>query len=167
MGTRVLASLPQGFQPPSLPAADEFRAVVNEFWFWAVWNAKHLRRGELWSAKTEACDGRMKALLLRMIEWHTHATHGADYDTWADGRHLDDWADPQVLVDVRATFGHYDEDDLWRASLATMNLFRTVATETAERLHLPYPTSADAGISEWIRRCEAGRSRARKDQSED
>jgi len=157
LGARVVATLPQGSVPASLPSAEQFLAAVNEFWFLTVWNAKHLRRGELWAAKTVACDGRMKTLLLRMIEWHAGATKGADYDTWENGRHLEEWADPQVLEDLGATFGHYDDEDLWRASLATINLFRTIATETAQRLHLPYPTSADARISDWVMHCEADR----------
>ncbi len=153
----ALGALQQDYVAASLPSGEQFRAVVNEFWFLTVWNAKHLRRGELWAAKTVACDGRMKTLLLRVIEWHACATRGAGYDTWENGRHLEEWADPQVVDHLRATFGHYNDEDLWRASLATMNLFRTLATETAQRLDLPYPTSADARISAWVMHCEADR----------
>ena len=131
--------------------------MVNEFWFLTTWNAKHLRRGELWAAKTTACDGRMKTLLLRMIEWHARATRGANYDTWEDGRHLEEWAEPRVLDDLRGTFAHYDDEDVWRASLATMSLFRALATETAQRLDFRYPTSIDANISDWVMHCEADR----------
>jgi len=156
-GARFLAALPRAHAPTSLPSAEQFSAAVGEFWFLTVWNAKHLRRGELWAAKTVACDGRMKSLLLRMIEWHACAMRGEDYDTWENGRHLEEWADTRVLDDLRATFGHYDDEDVWRASLATMNLFRSIATETAERLGLPYPTSADVRISDWVMHCEADR----------
>ena len=149
--------LARGSVAASLPSAEEFRAAVNEFWFLTVWNAKHLRRGELWAAKTMACDGRMKTLLLQMIEWHAHATNGEDYDTWENGRHLEDWADPRVLDDLRATFARYDNDDVWRASRATRSLFRTIATETAQRLDQPYPSSVDAHVSDWLTQCEADR----------
>ncbi len=157
LGARALSMLPDGPTLGSLPSAEEFLAVVSEFWFLSVWNAKHLRRGEVWAAKTIACDGRMKTLLLRVIEWHTRATRGADYDTWENGRHLEEWADARILDDLRVTFGHYDDEDAWRASLATMNLFRTLATDTAQRLDLPYPTRADAHVSDWVTRCEADR----------
>jgi hypothetical protein len=155
--------LPPGRSPAPLPAAGEFHAVVHEFWHLAVWNAKHLRRGALWSAKTKACDGQMKTLLLQMIVWHAQANDRAVYEAWEYGRHIEEWAESRVIVGLRSSFGHYDEDDLWRASFATMDLFRTIAIETADRFGFPYPTRADAGISEWVRRCEAGRSRARKD----
>jgi aminoglycoside 6-adenylyltransferase len=158
--------LPPIWPPAASPTAGEFRAVVLEFWHTAVWNAKHLRRGALWSAKTRACDGQMKVLLLRMIVWHAQAVDGAGYEAWEYGRHLEERAEGRVIEGLRASFAHYDEDDLWRASLATMDLFRTLATETAERLELPYPASADAAISEWVRWCEAGRARAQTDPDE-
>jgi aminoglycoside 6-adenylyltransferase len=156
-GARALSVLPQAPTSGSLPSAEQFLAVVNEFWFLTVWNAKHLRRGELWAAKTIVCDGRMKTLLLRVIEWHARATRGAEYETWENGRHLEEWADARVLDDLRVAFGHYDDEDAWRASIATMNLFRTIATDTAQHLGLPYPTRVDAQVSDWVTRCEADR----------
>ena len=104
---------------------------------------KHLRRGELWAAKTVGVDGGMKSLLLHMIGWHARA--GGRGGRVEDGRHLEEWADPAVVEELAGVFAHYDEDDLWRASLATMNLFRRLATETAERLGLPYDATADRG----------------------
>ncbi|MFW5776135.1 MAG: aminoglycoside 6-adenylyltransferase [Spirochaetota bacterium] len=41
---------------------------VSDFWYHTVWTAKHLRRGELWWAKS-CCDGYLKNLLHRMLEW--------------------------------------------------------------------------------------------------
>ncbi len=84
LAAKFLALFPASGVHRALPAEGEFAAVVREFWFAAVWTAKHLRRGELWWAKTSGCDGRMKTLLLRMIEWHAWAHHGTDYDTWQD-----------------------------------------------------------------------------------
>jgi aminoglycoside 6-adenylyltransferase len=70
--------------PLQLPPQSEFLETINDFWYHAVWTAKHLRRGELWWAKA-GCDNYMKRLLLRMIEWHARATRGPDYDTWLRG----------------------------------------------------------------------------------
>jgi aminoglycoside 6-adenylyltransferase len=157
LGTRVLATLPHDSDAAKPPTAEQFRAVVEEFLFLSVWNAKHLRRGELWWAKTVACDGRMKTLLLRMIEWHAGALDGPGCYTSQRGRRFESWVEPRVLDRLRATFGHYDEDDVWRASLETASLFRTIATETAERLGWRYPDDIDAHVSHWVRRCEADR----------
>ncbi len=141
--------------PPNLPPRSNFRAVVDEFLFLSVWNAKHLRRGELWWAKTVACDGRMKTLLLRMIEWHAGASAPPK------GRRFERWVDPQLLDRLRATFGHYDDDDVWRASSETVSLFRTIAAETAERLGFDYPVDVDTEVARWVGRCEADSPRER------
>jgi aminoglycoside 6-adenylyltransferase len=98
----------------------------------------------------------MKTLLLRMAEWHAWAAHGLEYDTWSDGRFLEEWADPRVVEGLRPTFARYDAGDARRALLATMDLFRWLATETAERLGYPYPAEADAHVTGWVSRCFAG-----------
>jgi aminoglycoside 6-adenylyltransferase len=131
------------------PAQDEFFDLINDFWYHAVWTAKKLRRGELWTA--QGCsDSYMKWRLLRMIEWHTHATNGWDYDTWHGGRSLEQWADGRVVKDLQDAFAHYDEQDLWRGLSAMMDLFRWVAVKTAAQLKYPYPTSADEHATELV-----------------
>jgi aminoglycoside 6-adenylyltransferase len=171
-GLRVLvdkeglaARLPLVFaeaRPYRPPTQREFLNAANDFWYHAVWTAKKLRRGELWWAKL-CVDGHMGQLLLQMIEWHAHATKGADYDTWQMGRFLEEWADPRVLAGLRTAFAHYDEEDIWRALLASMDLFRWLAIETAERLGHPYPTAADERVTEWVKTCLADRSRGLSD----
>jgi aminoglycoside 6-adenylyltransferase len=156
VAARFLALLPQVDAGHVLPTAAEFDALVNEFWFADIWTAKHLMRGEIWWAKCSGSDGRMKTLLLRMTEWHARAVNGPDYDTWSDGRFLEEWADPRVVQGLRPAFARYDLEDARRALLATMDLFRWLAAETADRLGYPYPTDADADVSDWVRRCFAG-----------
>lgn len=127
---------------PGSPAQAEFLDAINDFWYHAVFTAKKIRRGELWYAK--ACtDGYMKRLLLKMIEWHAQTTNGRHCDTWHDGRFMERWADPRVLEGLRDAFAHYDQDDIRRALLATMDLFRWLAEEIAERLAYRYPTHTD------------------------
>ena len=151
VGAQLLAAVPGGGASPAAPPrAEEFSAAVARFWLVAVWNAKHLRRGERWRAKTVGCDGEMKALLVQIIGWHG----GVDV---ADGRGLEERVDPAVVAGLGGVFAHYDEDDLWRASFATMDLFRRLATETATRLGLPYDSEADRTVTAWVEACEAGR----------
>jgi len=166
-GLRVLvdkeglaAKLPQVLaeaRPYRPPTQREFLNAANDFWYHAVWTAKKLRRGELWWAKL-CCDSHMGQLLLEMIEWHAHAMKGADYDTWQLGRFLEEWADPRALADLRHAFAHYDEDDIWRALLASMDLFRWLAIETAQRLGHPYRAEADERVTEWVKACLSGRT---------
>jgi aminoglycoside 6-adenylyltransferase len=133
------------------PAQDEFLDLINDVWYHAVWTAKKLRRGELWTAKG-CSDSYMKWRLLQMIEWHACATNGWDYDTWHGGRFLEQWADGRIVRELQGVFAHYDEQDLWRGLSATMDLFRWVAVETAVQLKYPYPTSADEHATELVQR---------------
>jgi aminoglycoside 6-adenylyltransferase len=105
------------------PTESEFLNVVNDFWYHTVWTAKHLRRGELWWAKS-GCDDRLKTLLRQVLEWHAHAMKGPGYDTWMRGRFLEEWADPRAVKELPTIFAHYDQQDIAHAMLSTMDLFR-------------------------------------------
>lgn len=143
--------------PPAPPTADEFSNLVNDFWYHTVWTAKHLRRGELWWAKS-GCDGYLKQLLQRMMEWHARTTQGAGHDTWFRGRFLEEWVDGRARVALPHLFAHYDEDDIWRALNATMAIFRLLATASAAQLGYPYPTVGDNFASELVRQLDDERT---------
>lgn len=142
----TLVGAPPTKQPPSPEA---FGNLVNDFWYHAVWASKKLRRGELWTAKL-ACDGYMKRLLLTMLQWQAHTTHGWQSDTWHNGRFLEQWGDPHAVAALADAFAHYNEADVRRALFATMDVFRRLATETAERLGYVYPQQADTQVTRLV-----------------
>ncbi len=128
---------------PQPPSEDEFLNLVHNFWYHTLWTAKHLRRGELWWAKA-GCDMHLKGLLQQLLEWHARATRGQNTDTWLRGRFLEEWADPRAVTALRAAFAHYAAEDIWRALLATMDLFAWLERETAVALHFTYPTDGQS-----------------------
>ena len=137
---------------PCPPTQPEFLEVINDFLYHVVWTVKKLQRGELWTAK--ACsDDYMKWILLRMMEWHSRATKGWNYDTWFRGRYLEEWVDRRALECLRNAFAYYDKDDIIRALLETMDMFRWIATETGEKMGYSYPTESDENITGWVRNC--------------
>lgn len=141
------------YQPPS---EGEFLNLVNDFWYHTVWTGKHLRRGELWWAKS-CCDGYLKNLLRQVMEWHTRSLVGMDVDTWLRGRFLEEWVDPRALKSLPAVFAHYDEEDVWRALMATMDLFHWLAIEISERLGYSYPTSGEGDAVAMVNNLFSGR----------
>jgi aminoglycoside 6-adenylyltransferase len=148
----LIAGLPQSSAPPASfepPGREEFLDVVNGFWYHAIWAAKHLRRGELWWAKS-CVDGRLKASLLKMLEWHARESPGAGHDTWFRGRFLEEWADPRALRELVGAFAYYDKNDVWRALFETMKLFRWVARETAGRLRHDYSVAGEREATRLI-----------------
>lgn len=140
------------------PTQQEFQEVIQDFWYHAVWTAKKLQRGELWTARG-CTDVYMKKLLLHMIEWHACTARGWDHDTWYDGRFLELWAEPRVPGALRHAFAHYAEEDIGRALLATMDMFRWLAAETADHLSYPYPITTDERVTEWVTSCLSEKAR--------
>jgi aminoglycoside 6-adenylyltransferase len=170
-GRRVLVDkdhLMQKLQAPgqpenlqSLPTEPEFVEFISDFWYHAVWTAKKLRRGELWTA--HACmDGYMKRQLLRVIEWHTLSAHTLPNDIWHKGRFLEQWADTRIIRELKDTFAHYDQNDVWRGLFATMGLFRWVAAETAAHLKYSYPTLIDEHVTELVNEFFAQRNQSER-----
>ncbi len=164
-GIRVLLDK-EGIFPPApdggyeveayhLPAAAEFSELVNDFWFHAVWTAKKIRRGELWTAKA-CCDQYMKRLLLTLIEWHAHMDTEAGHPvrTWYNGRFIECWASASILERLRGVFAYYDEADIWEALRCTMALFDTLALEIAVRFRYPYPDEEAKYITAYVKRLE-------------
>ena len=142
--------------PPYIPPTeDEFLNVVNDVWYHTVWTSKHLRRGELWWAKS-CCDGYLKGLLHRMLTWHARATQ-EEVDTWMRGRYLEEWADPRAIAALADAYAHYNEADVWRALRATMDLFSWLALETAEALGYSYPTEGETRARALVERMAAGK----------
>lgn len=146
--SRIPSDKPVSFPPEK----QEFHEVISDFLYHAVWTAKHLRRGELWWAKG-GCDSHMKWCLLRMAEWHARAVYGEPHDTWFRGRFLEKWAYPRVVKGLKNAFAYYNEKDVKRALLVTMDLFRWVATETGKNLGYPYLDEADKKVTEWVNTC--------------
>ncbi len=147
---------PPNAPPPSkLPSKDDFLATVNEFWYGAVYVAKQIQRRNLWVVK--ARDGTMKDGLLEMMEWHAVATHGLDYDTWHSGHFLAEWTDPQTWAALHSAFGTFEARDSWRALRATMELFRRLATETAQCLDYSYPETLDRRVAQFVSGLDAER----------
>lgn len=153
---RHLPRLAEYRRPARAPDRALFEQAAADFWYHVLWTAKKLRRGELWVAKA-CCDSHLKGLLLQMIEWQARTAKGEDYDTWHEGRFLEEWAAPDILAQLEGTFAHYEEDDIWRALLATMDLFRRLAHGTAKLLGLEYPLGGDAEVSRLVAELETGR----------
>lgn len=131
------------------PAESEYLNLVNDFWYHSVWTAKHLRRGELWWAKS-GCDNYLKNLLRQMLDWHAHALKGDGVDTWMRGRFLEEWADPRAVLTLPQIFAHYDQGDVWRALLVTMDLFGWLAKETGDHIGHPYPQNSETHARELV-----------------
>lgn len=120
--------------PLAPPTAHEFRELAGDFWYHALWTAKKLRRGEVFSAK-ECLDAYLKARLTTLLRWHARAVDPS-VDTWHGGRFLERWADPGALAALERAYARYDLRDVARALWETVDLWQGLEEEVARRLDL-------------------------------
>jgi aminoglycoside 6-adenylyltransferase len=106
------------------------------------------------------------APLLQMIEWHTQVTSDRWSPVFERGRFLEKWAPPIVMERLRATFPHYDPIEIWHARLEALDLFRSLAEETADRLGYSYPARLEETVMSWVRNqapeSKSGRATSRR-----
>src|SRR5262249_22226333 len=105
LGAR-LDDLPEP-SPPLNPDEAALRELTADFFYHAVWAARKLRRGEIFTAK-RCVDSYLETVLIRVLEWRTRAER-PDVDTWHAGRFMERWADPAALEEFGRTFATYDE----------------------------------------------------------
>jgi aminoglycoside 6-adenylyltransferase len=127
-----LARIARTSAPDRHPSADELRDLASDFWYHALWTAKKLRRGEVFSAK-ECLDCYLKARLTTLLRWHALAVDPS-IDTWHGGRFLERWADPGALATLERAYARYDLRDVVRALWETIDLWQEIEEETARRL---------------------------------
>ncbi len=146
--------VPDHFDRPTRrsPEPGEYEAACDSFWYIAAYIAKQIRRGDPWLVKVR--DTNLKEVLLRMIEWHTLSRDAVD--VWHMGRFMESWADPRVLGDVPATFGHYDLADSSAALLRAAALFEWLARETAERGGFDYRSDRYDAVRAYVERLLGG-----------
>jgi len=91
------------------------------------------------------------------VYWQTSAWLTAVGTPWLRCRFLEEWADPRAITVLSTTFAHYDEEDVWQALLATMDLFAWLERETAVALHATYPTECQSHTTELVHKLFTGR----------
>ena len=147
LANRIAVSVAQ--VSPGVPTQEVYLNTVRSFFGLILWESKQLVRHELWMA-LETVDQQVKQCLLKMIEWHSIATHPELRDTWYGGRRIHEWADPRWVTALRQTWPTYGVEGAWDALLATLELFSNVAKETALSLGYQYPVDEELRIRSWI-----------------
>jgi aminoglycoside 6-adenylyltransferase len=127
---RAAAAAPR----PASPSQHELTELASDFWYHALWTAKKLRRGEVFTA-IDCLNGYMKWRLVTLMAWHARALE-PNVDTWHSGRFLERWGDPGALVALETAYARYSVRDVARALWESIDLFQGLEEETAQRLGL-------------------------------
>ncbi len=123
---------PAAPDPP--PDSAALKELSSDFWYHALWTAKKLRRGEIFTA-IDCLDGYLKWRLLTLLRWHARSVDPS-VETWHGGRFLERWADPGALAALERAYARYDLRDVARALWETIDLFQGLEEEVARRLGL-------------------------------
>ncbi len=144
-----LGELATTAEPAESPSQVAFTEHASDFWYHALWTAKKLRRGEVYTA-IGCLNGYMKDRLVTLLAWHARAIDPA-VDTWHDGRFLERWADPGALVALEFAYGRYSVREVAHALWQSIDLWQGLEEETARRLGLALELDHPG-----LRRCIAG-----------
>ena len=87
-----------------------------------------------------------------MIEWNEEARRHWETRVPPFGKRMAHWVDKETWQDLHTIFGRFNSQDSWKALFATMNLFRKLATDTAQWLGYHYPLETDQVISAYVQK---------------
>ena len=122
-----------------LPTELTWRETGHDFLFHVLLAAKKARRGELWVA-TRSCNGYLKNLLLRLMEWHAKAKGHSD--SWHEGRFLERWTEREMLQALPDTFAKYALEDVQRALIANLHFYEKFGRKVANAFGYGFPEEA-------------------------
>jgi aminoglycoside 6-adenylyltransferase len=130
--TANLTSVPLANNRP--PGSAEFLTCINWFYSGALMCAKCIVRSEPWLAKNRDWD--MKRQLRTMLEWDHKSRYGWAYDTWFNGKRLDQWIDADLRDALDQCWANFSSTETTDALWASIELFDKVSLRTASALGL-------------------------------
>jgi aminoglycoside 6-adenylyltransferase len=132
---------------PARPTAEDYRALVEEFFWGATYAVKSLRRGELLFTKFVVDFDMKLGALRRMLEWRVELDHDWSLPVGVFGRGLEKTLPPEVWAALEITYTGLEPEANREALRRTIDLFRRVATEVGDALGYEYPQDVDDQVS--------------------
>lgn len=157
--------LASGLEPPNYkayvptkPTADQYRDLVEEFWWETTYVAKGLARDELFPAKYSFESVIKFELLRRMLEWHIEVKNNWSVRLGVQGRGLKRLLGPNLWNEAESTFVGPSIAENWDALFRTVELFRKLAIGVARELRYEYPRDLDSTVANYLRSLRNPRS---------
>ncbi|MFV0395521.1 MAG: aminoglycoside 6-adenylyltransferase [Coprobacillaceae bacterium] len=127
---------------------EPFINLVNMFWFLSMYIAKQALRDNLWTAKNAESD--LRNILLQIIEWHEKMNHNDNYDTWYGGKFINEWAQSNIIEDIKNIFSGYSKEEILTETKACMQLFKRLSIEIKENYNYQYPYDLMESVMSWF-----------------
>lgn len=140
---------------PEKPSAEEYQALVEEFFNETTYVAKNLWRDELFFWKFNLDYYMKNVLLLRMMEWRMEIDNNWSVKAGAHGRGIKKHFDLATWKELEATYAGAGIAENWQALFKTIDLFRKLSLEVGERMGFTYPRDLDSRVVEYLHKIHA------------
>jgi aminoglycoside 6-adenylyltransferase len=131
---------------PPRPTKEEYRALVEEFWWTSTYVAKALWRDELVFGKFVLDYDLKLGALRRLLEWRLELDHQWSLVPGKLGQRLKRLLPQDLWADLERTYVGPDIEENWAALFRTAALFSRVAKEVGAALGYSYPQHVEDGI---------------------
>ncbi|WP_458120057.1 aminoglycoside 6-adenylyltransferase [Paenibacillus sp. Z6-24] len=132
------------------PTAVQFAECCNEFWWVSTYIAKGLWRREILYA-LEHLDRYVRPMLIRMLSWQAGDRHGWQISIGKSGKYLDKYVSAEDWQALLATYSCAEEESVWQAVFATIDLFSRTARQVASCLGLEYNREEEGNVTAHLR----------------
>lgn len=135
---------------PKRPTEQEFRALIEDFWWDTTYVAKYLWREERFAARA-ILDAEIRLQALRpLLEWVIAVDHGWAVRPGAWGRQFNRYLQPAVWTEIERTFAGTGDEGHWAALFQTIAVFRNGAESVAQGLGYVYPRDLDERMTSYL-----------------
>lgn len=132
------------------PKEEQFRELLNDFWWDTTYVAKCLAREDIFYAKY-MCENIIRTeYLVPLIEWYI----GSDYDwnitTNKHGRLFKQYLSSDLWEKIEMTFSGSDITENWIALFAMIDLVSAIGKRLSEKLGYAYPFQLQTEVTAYL-----------------
>lgn len=133
------------------PSEEEFKRILNDFWWDTTYVAKCLARDEIFYAKFMLETNIRTEYLIPLIEWYIASEHNWNITTNKYGRLFKKYLNHEIWLKTEQTFSGSNIKDNWKALLAMADLVSEIGIELSEKLDHEYPFKLEKDIRKYLK----------------
>lgn len=133
------------------PSEEEFKRILNDFWWDTTYVAKCLARDEIFYAKFMSESIIRTEYLIPLIEWYIASKHNWKITTNKYGRLFKKYLNHEIWLKTEQTFSGSNIKDNWTALLAMADLVSEIGIELSEKLDHEYPFKLEKDIRKYLK----------------
>jgi aminoglycoside 6-adenylyltransferase len=133
------------------PSEEEFKRILNDFWWDTTYVAKCLARDEIFYAKFMSETNIRTEYLIPLIEWHIASKYNWNITTNKYGRLFKKYLNHEIWLKTEQTFSGSNIKDNWTALLAMADLVSEIGIELSEKLDHEYPFKLEKDIRKYLK----------------